>query len=197
MRRVAWGDATWLNPPPAATVDGADLVVTAGAGTDLWRTTAYGFVHNNGHALLTPLPVGTAVEVRFVADLTGRFDQAGALVWVDEQRWTKAGCEQSDGALQMGAVVTGRVSDWSVAPVPEWAGRQVTVRASRGADALIVRARVDDEPWRLIRLSPFPGDAAASAGPYFCAPEREGLQVRFTGFAVGPADTEIHPGETA
>src|SRR5690606_41566187 len=44
-------------------------------------------------------------------------------------------------------------SDWSVAPVPGWAGRLVTVRASRAGDAVTVRARVDDEPFRLVRVA--------------------------------------------
>jgi hypothetical protein len=40
-------------------------------------------------------------------------------------------------------VVTREVSDWSVAPVADWAGRDVHLRVSRQGDALTVRARCD------------------------------------------------------
>ena len=89
-------------------------------------------------------------------------------------------------------MVTHGSSDWLLAPVPEWMGRRVTVRASRSGDAVTVRARVEQEPWRMIRLTHFPADAAASVGPFCCAPERSGLQVRFHAFTTGPADRSLH-----
>lgn len=191
---VPWREARWLNPPPAVTEDGPDLLVTARDGSDFWRTTSYGFVHDDGHALLTDLPQGTAVEVTFAVALTEQFDQAGLLVRVDAETWIKAGVEFSDGLPHLGAVVTHGRSDWSAAPVPEWAGELVTVRASRFGDALTVRARRAGQPWRLVRLAPLAPDAPATAGPYCCAPTRSGLEVRFTGFTSGPADSALHQG---
>ena len=189
---VPWSAATWLNPPPAVREEGGDLLVTAAAESDFWRVTSYGFVHENGHALLTDFPVGSAVEVSFVCVLSEQFDQAGLMVWVDERTWTKAGVEFADGAPQVGAVVTRGASDWSTAPVPEWLGREVTIRCSRNGDAITVRARCGDEPWRLVRLAPLAPDAVAKAGPACCAPTRAGLEIRFTRFAVGPADAALH-----
>ncbi|WP_310794221.1 DUF1349 domain-containing protein [Streptomyces sp. 1114.5] len=55
-----------------------------------------------------------------------------------------------------------------------------------------VRARSEDGPWRPVRLSPLPPAAPASAGPFCASPERDGLQVRFTRFAQGPADVALH-----
>jgi regulation of enolase protein 1 (concanavalin A-like superfamily) len=187
---VPWTAGTWTTPPVAATEDGGDLLVTAAEGSDAWRHTAYGFVHDDAHALLAPLEA--AVEVTFDADYDRQFDQAGLLLRADAETWIKAGVEFSDGVPQLGAVVTLGRSDWSVAPVPEWAGRRVTVRASRSGDAVTIRARADDEPFRLVRVCPFPPDAAAGAGPYCCAPTREGLVVRFRRWATGPADAALH-----
>lgn len=191
-RDLDWSGLTWLNPPEAATQDGTGLLVTARQGSDLWRTTSYGFVHDDGHALLAPFAPGTAVEVSFVADFTGLFDQAGVLVRVDAETWIKAGIEFSDGEPQLGAVVTHRTSDWSLAPVPEWAGREVTVRASRAGDAVTVRARVADGPWRTVRVAWLDPAADAGAGLFCCAPDRAGLRVRFTRLATGPADSSLH-----
>ncbi|WP_299951499.1 DUF1349 domain-containing protein [uncultured Modestobacter sp.] len=159
-----WGAGTWTTPPVSATEDGPDLLVTAAEGSDAWRHTSYGFVHDDAHALLAPLH--GAVEVTFHADLDQQFDQAGLMLRADAETWLKAGVEFSDGAAQLGAVVTLGRSDWSVAPVPDWAGRRVTVRASRAGDAVTVRARVDDEPFRLVRVAAFPADVPVAAGPY-------------------------------
>jgi regulation of enolase protein 1 (concanavalin A-like superfamily) len=191
-RTVAWAEAEWLNPPEAVAEDGADLLVTARSGSDFWRVTSYGFVRDSGHALLTPFPAGSSVEVCFVPEFVELYDQAGLLVRVDERNWIKAGVEMSDGLPQLGAVVTRDSSDWSLAPVPEWLGRPVTIRASRAGDAVTVRARCADEPWRMIRLARIDPDAEVTVGPFCCAPERSGLTVRFRGFSFGPADRSLH-----
>jgi regulation of enolase protein 1 (concanavalin A-like superfamily) len=192
MRSVAWSSARWSTPPAAAVPDGDDLIVTARAGSDLWRTTSYGFVHDNGHALLAPMPDPGAVEVSFLAELPDLYDQAGLLLWVDAETWLKAGVERTDGAWHVGAVVTHGASDWSLAPVPHWQGEQVTVRASRVGDAVTVRARAAAQPWRTVRLAPFPVGVPVFAGPMCCSPSGPGARVRFTRFVSGPPDVELH-----
>ena len=186
-----WDDGTWTTPPEEVREDGSDLLVTARDASDFWRTTSYGFVHDDGHGLLAPFPDGSAVEVSFVADLVEQFDQAGILVRADEEHWVKAGVEYADGATQLGAVVTSVVSDWSTGEV-DWVGRVVTVRASRAGDALTVRARVDEEPWKLVRLAPIDPTLPWQAGPRVCGPSRAGLTVRFTSWTTGPADATLH-----
>ncbi|MFN8137315.1 MAG: DUF1349 domain-containing protein [Propionicimonas sp.] len=189
-RRVAWTEGAWTHPPVAVEADGDALAVTAVEGSDAWRHTAYGFVHDDEHTLLAPLEVGEAVEVVIETTFTGEFDQAGVFVRADDETWMKAGLEFADGALNLGAVVTLGRSDWSVAPV-DWNGRRVTVRVSRGEDALVVRARVDDEPFRLVRVAPFPA-GPASAGPFLCAPTRAGFTARFLDWRLTDADASLH-----
>jgi regulation of enolase protein 1 (concanavalin A-like superfamily) len=188
---VAWAGGSWLNPPPAARVEGSSLLVTAAEGSDFWRTTSYGFIHDDGHALLVDFPDRTAIEVSFLLDYDAQFDQAGVLVRGDERSWVKAGVEVSDGIPQVGAVVTREVSDWSVAPVADWVGREVTIRASRDGDALTIRARADGA-WQLVRLVPLASGVDWRAGPFCCAPTRDGLEVQFKRFATGPADAALH-----
>jgi regulation of enolase protein 1 (concanavalin A-like superfamily) len=190
---IAWEQGEWLNPPQSASGDGGHLIVLADGETDFWRTTSYGFVHDNGHALLQPWTAEASVEVAFMVDFDQQFDQAGLLIRRDPTTWIKAGVEISDGALQVGAVVTHDRSDWSVAPVPEWQGREVRMRASWSGDAVTVRARSADGPWRLVRVAPWPVGAVTRAGPYCCAPTRGGLRVTFIRWSTGPADTVLHP----
>ncbi len=183
---------TWTTPPVSAALVDDELRVTAAEGSDAWRHTAYGFVHDTEHALLEPLPATGAVEVAFLLDYDGEFDQAGLFLRVSQEEWVKAGVEVSDGVAQVGAVVTHGVSDWSVAPVPEWVGRRVTVRASRSGDAVTVRARADEEPFRLVRVAHLDPGAVVTAGLYCAAPTHEGLTVRFTGYRRTDADAALH-----
>jgi uncharacterized protein len=189
---TSWQSGQWLNAPRAVVVDGDDLLVTAEAGSDLWQGTFYGFHRDSGHALLGRFLPSSAIEVSFLIDYSALYDQAGLLVRVGEHTWVKAGIEISDGVPQLSAVVTYGTSDWSTAPVPGWSGAEVTVRASWAQDALILRARAAGEPWRMLRLASFPATDAATAGPYCCAPEREGLTVRFTGWRTTDADAALH-----
>jgi regulation of enolase protein 1 (concanavalin A-like superfamily) len=191
MTDVPWESGEWTVAPMIARVDGSDLLVATRENSDLWRVTSYGFVHDDGHGLLVDLPDGRAVEVSFLADFAKQFDQAGILVRADETHWVKAGVEYADGAPQVGAVVTRDVSDWSTAPFPDWHGREVTVRVSRSGDALTVRAKAGGD-WQLVRLAPINPSLRWRAGPFCCSPTHGGLEVRFTGFAVGAADAALH-----
>ncbi|HEX2145614.1 MAG TPA: DUF1349 domain-containing protein [Glycomyces sp.] len=189
---VPWKSGAWTTLPVAAEESGGRLRVTAAEGSDAWRHTSYGFVHDDAHSLLEDWDRGQAVEVAFIAAFEAQFDQAGLMIRVDDEHWIKAGVEFADGAPQLGAVVTAGKSDWSVAPVPEWAGREITIRASRLGDAVIVRARAGEEPWRLVRLAPLDPDAAAQAGPYCCAPSRADLTVEFTSWRLSEPDSDLH-----
>lgn len=184
--------ARWTTPPAAVEHRAGRLRVTAVEGSDAWRHTSYGFVHDDAHGLLAPFGARDALEVSFRLAGAEQFDQAGLLLRAGPQEWVKAGVEVSDGVPQLGAVVTHGTSDWSVAPVPGWAGRTVTVRASRDGDAVTLRARVDDEAFRLLRVAHVDPGLELRAGPYCCAPTRAGLVVEFTGWRRTAPDTALH-----
>jgi regulation of enolase protein 1 (concanavalin A-like superfamily) len=193
MIDIDWNSGTWTTTPTRVDVAPDGMRVTAAEGSDAWRTTSYGFIHDTEHALLAPLGQETAVEVSFRLAFAAQFDQAGIFVKVDDETWIKTGVERSDGEDSLGAVVTRGMSDWSLSPVPGWHDRLVTMRASRSGDALTIRARVDDEPWRMVRVAPLDPDAVVTAGPMCCAPSRGDLTVHFTAWRTGPADASLHP----
>ena len=189
---IPWSQGAWTHPPVSAVVRGTDLLVTAKEGSDAWRTTSYGFIHDSEHALLAPFPEGSAVEVEFTAGFSEQFDQAGVFVRVSAEHWVKAGVEFADGACQLGAVVTDGMSDWSLAPVPDWRGRRVLIRISRSGDALTIRARAADGPLQLVRVVPLDPAAEAQAGPFTCAPTRAGLTVPFHAWRALAPDGALH-----
>lgn len=194
-----WSAGEWTNPPADITED-EGLLVTAVEGSDAWRHTFYGFVQDSEHALLAPLAVGEAMEVDFALNYDQQFDQAGVFVRVHDESWVKAGVEFSDGAAHLGAVVTNPRSDWSLAPVSQWLGKQVRVRVSRHDDALVIRATcvknaehiVQPSQMQLVRVVPFECDEPMFAGPYLCSPSRAGLQVLFHRWVRDEADSSLH-----
>jgi len=192
VTRLDWSQGSWLNQPAALDSLADDLVVTTADQSDFWNRTGYGFVHDNGHALLRDFPAHTAMEVEFSADWTHKFDQAGFFLYADSEHWGKAGVEYADGVLGLGAVVTDGMSDWSVGHVPEWMNARIRVRVSRTEDAITVRARANDEPWRLVRLAPIDPTLTWSAGPHAASPTRSGLRVTFHTWESAPADLSIH-----
>ena len=191
MKTIAWSEGSWTRKPVSISQDGNSLNVEAAAESDWWRTTAYGFIHDDGHALVKEFPNESAVEVSFILNYTEQFDQAGIFVTSDPENWIKAGVEYCDGFPQVGAVVTQVNSDWSVAPVAEWMNQEVTIRVSRSGDAATVRAGINGD-LRLVRVAPLDPTRTWSAGPMFCAPTRAGLTVTFTKWTEGPADSELH-----
>ena len=191
MKTIAWSEGTWTREPVSVNEQGATLAVEAAAESDWWRTTAYGFIHDDGHALVKEFPNESAVEVSFILNYTQQFDQAGIFITSDSKNWIKAGVEYCDGFPQVGAVVTQINSDWSVAPVPEWMNKEVTIRVSRSGDAVTMRAGINGD-LRLVRVAPLDPSLSWSAGPMFCAPTRAGLVVTFTTWAQGEADSELH-----
>lgn len=192
---VSWEEGSWRNQPASVTgTSTGGLLAEAVRGSDAWQRTSYGFVRDSEHGLLRPFAPGTAVEVAFVASMTEQFDQAGLLLRIDSEHWVKAGTEFADGILRLSVVATNTYSDWSAAPVPDWSGKTVTIRASLSDGALTIRARADREAFELVRVVPFSTDKPEPihAGPYLCAPSRDGFQVEFTSWRVGMSDPSLH-----
>lgn len=196
MNLIPWSAGQWTRPPVAVTEDGEALLVTAAEGSDWWRTTSYGFIHDNGHALLKDFPAESSMEVSFLLDYTEQFDQCGIFIWGDDAHWLKATVEYSDGFPQLGAVVTDGLSDWSTGRISEWIGKHVTIRVSRSGSAVTIRARLSDgaegDDERLVRLAPLNPERHWRAGPLICAPSRAGLRVRMMSWREGQADKALH-----
>jgi regulation of enolase protein 1 (concanavalin A-like superfamily) len=191
MSHVAWNEGAWINRPVKSQEIQDHLMVTTAHESDFWRNTSYGFIHDSGHALVKDFPDGSAMEVSFILNYTGQFDQAGIIVYSDSQHWIKAGVESADGLPHVGAVVTAINSDWSLAPVPDWMGKEVTVRASRQGNAVTIRVRCEDED-QLIRVAPIDPSHAWRAGPHCASPVSTALNIQFTKWRQGDADLTLH-----
>ncbi|MCO7125421.1 DUF1349 domain-containing protein [Sporolactobacillus shoreicorticis] len=191
---VNWREGSWSNEPEHVTIERGILTVKARQGSDYWAHTFYNFRHQDGHALLKEWYPSEAIEVSFSLNtFNNLYDQAGVMIWLNDHQWVKSGIEMNDGVPHLGAVVTNKNSDWSLAPVPDWKNKGVvTVRASFFNHALILRARAGEEEWRTVRVCPFDTDKKIYAGPFLCAPKSSDFVVHFTNWFRTAPDEDLH-----
>ncbi|GAB3059265.1 hypothetical protein GCM10027053_21480 [Intrasporangium mesophilum] len=187
-RRVEWRRGAWFNPPNWIRRNGDALSIPAPRGSDMWRSPTSGARRESAPALLFDLPTGSAIEVDIQPWLACPYDQAGVLIQGGAGDWVTAGLEQGLGVLMLGARLSRSARDEAAVAVAGWAERIVTVRVSRGEHALTVRARSQQDPWRLVLVTPRATTGTIRVGPYCAAPQRSGLEVCFNRVAIGPSD---------
>ena len=112
----------WLNEPAQWSAEQGRLAVTADPGTDFWRTTSYGYVRDSGHLYGDLVAGDFDLALRVSGAYAEQYDQAGAMVRVDERHWLKTGVEYFDGRMRLSTVVTNDYSSWAVAELPAVAG---------------------------------------------------------------------------
>lgn len=182
-------DLYWINKPPKFELvrshgNGSrtgGLHISPAAKKDFWQRTFYTplLVKADGPALLRKIPDGLnewRAEVRFsLENATNQFDQAGLMIYVDEQRWLKAGVEVVDGVPRMSCVVTNVYSDWSVQP---WhTTYDVAIRVSHVRGSVAVEYRGSDERWHFYRIAPsmMTDQQPAGVGMVCCSPTEAGM----------------------
>jgi regulation of enolase protein 1 (concanavalin A-like superfamily) len=187
------GTPFWINEPPAHREEGGVLSVSTGKETDWWNNTFYGFKHLSGHFRATPVTGDFSLTVSFSAPYATLYDQAGAMLRVDDDNWLKCGVEFTDGRKNFSVVVTrDDQSDWSVMPIEGAAGSPVTLRLTRHAEALRVEVETDGK-FHLVRLAFLSMPETVDAGTMCCSPIGEGLPVTFHSATFGePIGRDLH-----
>jgi uncharacterized protein len=185
-------DGIWLNEPKVWSLKDGVLDVTTDAGTDFWRETHYGFIHDNGHFLGVSTGSAFTAELRVRGDYRALYDQAGIMVRLDERRWVKAGIELSDGRAMLSSVLADSRSDWATGPYED-DPRDFRIRATVADGVLRLQVSADGRLWPLTRLAPFPVAETYRVGPMCCSPTRAGLKVHFSEFQLGmPLGKDLH-----
>ncbi len=188
------GETSWLSEPPDWSEECSVLRVVTGKEKDFWNRTFYGFRHLDGHFRGTEVSGNFSLEVTFSASYKNLYDQAGAMIWVDENNWLKCGVEFTDGKRHFSVVCTrDDQSDWSVLPLDGAIEDNVTLRLTRHDEALRIQMLMPDGSWQLTRLCFLNMPHMVQAGPMTCSPTGEGLIVTFSRVAfLKPIDRELH-----
>jgi hypothetical protein len=173
----------WYNEPPAWTVAGDALQVSAKPKSDFWRKTHYGFIRDSGHFYYQEVRGDFSAEVKVIGQYASLYDQAGLMLRLDEAHWLKCGVEFVEGVQHASVVVTRDYSDWSVVPLPH-NPPAIWLRLVRLGSAIEVFYSLDGEHYTMIRTTYLPEMALTQVGPMCAAPEGPGFEVRFEGFRV-------------
>lgn len=168
----------WLNEPASWQRTGDVLRVSVDPGTDFWRTTGYGYVHDNGHIYGELLPGDLDVSVRVRGAFAHQYDQAGIMLRADGHTWLKTGLEFFEGRPRLSTVLTMGCSSWMVADLPPGTD-EVTLRVSRRGDAVEVRYAAGEGVAELAALVFMPPGREMLAGIVCAAPEGGGFSVTF------------------
>jgi uncharacterized protein len=174
----------WLNEPGQWSEEPGMLTVTADAGTDFWRTTSYGYVRDDGHLYAKVLAGDFDLSMRLRGGYAEQYDQAGAMVRIDERHWLKTGVEYFDGRSRFSTVVTNDYSSWAMADLPSGVG-ELRLLLTRRGDAVEVRYAAGGGELELAALAYLP-PGEALAGAMCAAPEGGGFQATFHDLTVTP-----------
>jgi uncharacterized protein len=170
----------WLNEPKQWSGD----TITADPDTDFWRTTHYGFVRDSAHVLGIDRTGDFELTVTFSGDYTAEYDQAGIGLWIDDRNWIKTGIELVKDQQLLSAVVTREVSDWSVVPLAEAAGK-VTLKAVREGDSVTISYGLNGAPpATMLRMAYFPPEMSVLAGVMCASPTGKGFATRFEDITI-------------
>jgi regulation of enolase protein 1 (concanavalin A-like superfamily) len=177
----------WLNPPPQWALTDGELLVTTGDKTDFWRKTEYGFIRDDGHFAHRSVMGDFTAEVTFVGKYHTLYDQAGLMLRLDAIRWIKTGIEYVDERMNFSTVVTNDTSDWSFIPSSRVSvSDAIRVRLIRKGSTVSTGFLRVDGSWQTARIAGFPADSLCQIGVMCCSPQRAGLEVRFSEFAITP-----------
>ena len=108
----------WLNPPRQWSGDESALLVITDDKTDFWAKTWYGFERFSGHFFGCDVIGDFTFQVKIQADFEALYDQAGIMLFADNEHWLKAGIEMNDGCASIGSVLTIGHSDWATGIFP-------------------------------------------------------------------------------
>ena len=169
----------WLHEPARWSDEQGVLRVTADAGTDFWRTTSYGYVRDNGHLYGEVTSGDFDLSMRVEGAYGAQYDQAGAMVRIDERNWIKTGVEYFENRMRLSTVITFDYSSWVVADLAAPSSSEISLGLSRCRDTLEVRFRLDDSREDLGAVLYLPPGAKVLAGAMCAAPEGPGFEVVF------------------
>ncbi len=199
----------WINPPQKFTVGPSEVTLQTEPGTDFWQRTFYGFRNNNAPAFLFDRSDNFTFSVTVECEYKTLFDQAGIIIWIDENNWIKTSLEYENQAFsRLGAVVTNAgYSDWSTRNSP--AVPQIELRVSRRGPDFLIEARTDTK-WEQLRIAHLgvlgettaemgvtpsaglvPGPSVG-VGVYACSQEDSSFEAKFGELVFSTSTWEMH-----
>jgi len=184
-------------------LEGSSLRLQPPAKKDFWSKTFYSplLIKSDASALLMPVPLSSEATIGITFEYTpvSQFDQAGLLVYIDDNHWMKCGIEFCDGISRLSVVVCNNYSDWSTQTWGSF-GAKLKIHKVLQSDSVVVEASElrPNNKFEFIRIAHIssPSGSSWTVGPYAASPiAQKGCAAIFTDFYVGPKENSSHSSE--
>jgi uncharacterized protein len=168
----------WLNDPASWKKNGDQILVRSRPKSDFWRKTFYGYITDNGHFFHLSVAGEFIFEARVNGQYAALYDQAGLMVRLNAENWTKCGTEFFDGRRHASVVFTRDFSDWSTMPDLSDAAA-IWWRALRKKDSIETHCSLDGKSFTAVRQGYFPPNVRVDVGIMCAAPDGPGFDAVF------------------
>ena len=194
---------------------GDKLSIKPPAFKDFWCRTFYEplLIKHDASALLCAIPneVEVTVKVDFEYKPVLQFDQAGLLLYLDNDHWLKCGIEFCDGTPKLSVVCCNYYSDWSTQPWNSFGVRLRIHKVHQSESIVVEAAPIGTTDYKFIRIAHISSNSNRSSnipsvpntaavpwriGPYAACPtKQQGCIAHFTQFSIGPREASVHSSE--
>lgn len=185
----------WVNQPEKFEITDKSINFTTMPYTDLWQNTYYNFIHDNAH-LLQMKTSERYFSFTFKTMVKGskRFDQSGAVIYLDSQNWLKASIEYENNTYQhLGSVVTNNgYSDWATTEI-DTNIKEIWYRLSRRESDFKIECSFNGTDFKQMRICHLnKADNEISFGIYACSPENSSFNAEFSDFKISECLWQAH-----
>ncbi len=199
----------WHNPPKGFKTGLDKVNIRTDPHTDFWQRSYYGFRNANAPAYLFETTENFTFSCRCSFDYTTRFDQAGIIIFLDDENWFKASIEYEDRVVnRLGSVCTNfGYSDWATTDISPI--QKVWYRLSRRGPDFLVESSEDGQHYTQMRIFHLhqlgdtslemaaanpPNDTLNSVkfGVYACSPGESSFDADFDQLTYGPSLWQAH-----
>ena len=177
----------WTREPKSCTIRGEAIEIITAPHTDLWQRTYYHFRNDNAPVLqVSTREKYFSFVVKTSFESQHRFDQCGAVLYLDSENWLKASIEYENESFQrLGSVVTNHgYSDWATTDIPA-SVKSMWYRLSRREADYCIECSYDGVEFKQMRICHlWEGAGIIRFGIYACSPEESSFEARFTNMEI-------------
>lgn len=193
-------DLKWIREPKNNRITENKIEIITEPHTDLWQRTYYNFRNDNAPVLqINTDEKYFSFIVKTEFESTHRFDQCGAVMYLDSENWLKCSVEYENEDFQhLGSVVTNNgYSDWATTVI-DASIKSMWYRFSRREDDYCIESSIDGIHYSQMRIfHMWKGNGTIQFGIYACSPENSSFKAIFTNMEVTDCKWLAHDGQAS
>lgn len=170
----------WINRPETIEVTDTKVSFDVLPKTDFWQVTHYGFSRTDGNCLTFETEDDLEFKVRVKMNYSNEFDQAGIIVYIDENNFAKLCIEnQLNCSNKLGSVVVkNKRSDWATQNISDL--DFIYYKLSKRGINYLFEYSLDDKEYIQVRLFDIESNIKPSIGVFGASPLGDGFTAEFS-----------------